>query len=165
MSLTPAGTALARRVTHPLLFPLWMLGKLPAAWFVGIRVKELSGERCVTTLPYGWRSTNPYRSTYFAAQAMAAELSTGALVLLAAAETGRSFSTLVVDMEGSFSRKASALLTFTCEGGAEALQACRESAERGEARTLTLETVGRLPDGSEASRFQFRWSVKARGGR
>jgi hypothetical protein len=161
--LTSAAGALRSRVLHPVAFPLWMLGRLPAAWFAGVRVEALDAARCVASVPYGWRSTNPFRSTYFAAQAMAAEMSTGALVLLAAEQTGGGFATLIVDMQATFGKKATGTARFTCEGGAEAIAACAEARAGGTPRTVALETVGRLEDGTEVSRFVFRWSVKARG--
>ncbi len=160
--LTPDAARLQRQVSNRWLFALWMLTKLPAALFAGVRLRALDLERCQTAIPYGWRSTNPFRSTYFAAQAMAAELATGALVLLAAEQAGGRFSTLIVDMRATFGKKASATVTFTCEGGAEALAACQDARATGEARTIVLHAVGLLPDGAEASRFTFTWSVKAR---
>ena len=78
--LTPSGTKARDQMSGAFGFWLWMLMKLPAALFCGVRLREVGEERCVTTIPYGWRSQNPFKSTYFAAQAMAAEMSTGALV-------------------------------------------------------------------------------------
>lgn len=160
MPLSPAALALQRSVEHPLTFRLWMLAKLPAALFAGVSLRSIDEARCVCTVPYGWRSQNPFRSTYFAAQAMAAEMSTGALVLLATADAP--FSTLIVDMRATFGRKATGLATFTCEGGADVFAAVEAARATGEARTVVLESVGRLSDGTEVSRFTFTWSVKAR---
>lgn len=158
MPLSPRAQAYARRVANPFFLPIWMFFKLPSALFVGARITELTGERCVATAPYSWRSQNPFRSTYFAVQAMAAELSTGALVLLHTYD--HRFSTLVVDMKATFGKKATALAFFTCEGGAQVEQAVKEAIETGEARTVTLETVGRMRDGTEVSRFVFTWSMR-----
>lgn len=161
MPLHPAAARLQRYVQNPILFRLWMLVKLPAALFAGVRLYELSDRRCVAAVPYGWRSQNPFRSTYFAAQAMAAELSTGAIVLFATAGD-TPFATLIVDMKATFGKKADSLATFTCEGVQQAFAAAEEAKATGEARTIPLETVGRLADGTEVSRFTFTWSIKAR---
>ena len=161
MPLSPKAQAYANRVAHPIFLPLWMLFKLPSALFVGARITELSAARCVATVPYSWRSQNPFRSTYFAVQAMAAELSTGALVLLHTYD--HPFSTLVVDMKATFGKKATSLATFTCEDGALVEQAVKEALETGEGRTVTMETVGRMKDGTEVSRFTFTWSVRKKG--
>lgn len=162
MDLSPSARTLQGRVTRPALLWVWLLVKLPAALFVGVRLRELTPERCRTTVPYGWRSQNPFQSTYFAAQAMAAELSTGALTLLAAANAEVPFGTLIVGMTASFSKKAAGTVTFTCEEGAAVFAAVQAARESGDARTVTLTTVGRLDDGVEASRFTFTWSVKPR---
>src|SRR4029434_3796701 len=80
---TPAADKLRNRVRNPWLMRGFMLAKLPLALIAGVCVRGLDRERCVVTVPYGWRTTNPFRSTYFAALSMAAEMSTGALSMVA----------------------------------------------------------------------------------
>lgn len=162
MHLTPAAERLRSRMTSPLVFWFFSFLKLPAAWFAGVRLISLDHARCVTGVPYGWRSQNPFSSIYFAAQAMAAELSTGALVMLGTENAEVPFSMLIVDLHASFGKKAVADTTFVCEGGEAVHQAVAEAKSTGEARTIVLETVGRMADGTEVSRFRFTWSVKAR---
>lgn len=144
---------------------LWMLLKLPAALFCGVRLHTLTEAECVTSVPYGWRSQNPFKSIYFAAQAMAAELSTGAIVLLAAADAGVPISTLIVSVHATFGKKAVGRVRFTCEGGDAIFAAVRDTKATGKASTVTVETVGRMADGVETSRFTFTWSVKAKASR
>jgi len=91
---------------------------------------------------------------------MAAEMSTGALVLLHTADVP--FSTLILDIKGSFGKKATSTAWFTCEGGDAVVAAAAEAVATGEPRTIALETVGRMADGTEVSRFVFTWSIKAR---
>ncbi len=162
MTLSPAAIAFQNRATHWLLMTFWMWVKLPAAAFAGVGCKRLDAAGCATTVPYGWRSQNPFKSTYFAAQAMAAELSTGALVLLATIDGGVPFSTLILDIQGTFGKKAVSTTTFTCSGGEAVFRAVAEARATGEARTVVLETIGIQEDGSEVSRFRFTWSVKAK---
>lgn len=159
-ALTAAQARMHRSMTHPILFRGWLLAKLPAALFTGVSLRELSRAHCVTTVPYGWRSQNPFKSTYFAALAMAAEMSTGALVLFCTSDSP--CSTLIVGMTASFGKKATGTTTFVCTGGDIVAQAVREAVATGEPRVFTLETVGTLADGAEVSRFTFTWSVKAR---
>ncbi len=165
MTLSPAGNAFVRRVTHPFLFRFWLLLKLPSALFAGVSLKQIGTNGCDTTVPFGWRSQNPFQSTYFATQAMAAELSTGALVLLATTDAGVPFSTLIVEMRATFGKKATATTTFSCVSGADIFAAVAQARSSGEARVIVVETVGRLPDGAEVSRFWFTWSVKTRSAR
>ena len=68
-STTPAAEKIRSRLLSPFLMRGYMLAKLPLALMAGLRVRELDRDRCVVTVPYGWRTTNPFRSTYFAAQA------------------------------------------------------------------------------------------------
>jgi hypothetical protein len=159
-ALTEGQARMQRSITHPILFRGWLLAKLPAALFTGVGLRELTLARCVTTVPYGWRSQNPFKSTYFAALAMAAELSTGALVLFSTASTP--CSTLIVGMTATFGKKATGTTTFVCTGGDVVAEAVREAVATGEPRVFTLETVGTLADGAEVSRFTFTWSVKPR---
>lgn len=164
MTTTPAPSAakLLRRMQSPLLMRLYFLAKLPLALVAGLKVREITEERCVTSVPYGWRSTNPFRSTYFAAQAMAAELSTGALALLATELAPAPVAMLIVGLEASFEKKATALTTFVCPDGAKVAAAVAEASRTGEPATARLETVGTMPDGTVVARFAFTWSFKKR---
>ena len=158
----PGFEKLRRRVRNPFLIRLFLLTQLPLGFFAGLRVRSLDEERCETTVPYGWRSKNPFRSTYFAAQAMAAELSTGALAMAAVKAASAPVAMLIVDLEATFGKKATALSVFTCEGGAALRAAVQETLATGEPATATVETVGRMEDGTEVSRFRFTWSFKKR---
>ena len=140
----------------------FFLAKLPLAWFAGLRVHALTEERCEFLLPRGWRTQNPFRSSYFAAQAMAAELSTGALMMLATEAAGAPISMLVSDMRATFEKKAISDAVFACEDGAKAFAAVAETLRTGEGATAEMETVGRMADGTVVSRFVFTWSVKRR---
>lgn len=151
-----------RRMLNPILIRAFMLAKMPLGLFAGLRIRSVDIDRCETTVPYGWRSTNPFRSIYFAAQSMAAELSTGAIAMLAVELAPQPVAMLITGLESGFSKKATARTTFTCEGGAKIFAAVRETVATGEPATARVETVGRMPDGTEVSRFVFTWSFKKR---
>jgi len=55
--------------------------KLPSAFICGVRAKQIDENKCVVTVKHRWMNQNPFNSMYFAVQAMAAELATGALVM------------------------------------------------------------------------------------
>jgi hypothetical protein len=149
---------------NPLKMRAYFLAKLPLALFAGLRVQSLSADRCQVVVPRGWRSTNPFKSTYFAAQTMAAELSTGALVMLATQSAAAPVAMLITDMHATFEKKASADAVFTCEDGAKAFAAVAETLRTGEGVTAEMESVGRMADGTIVSRITFTWSVKKRSG-
>lgn len=148
-----------RRVNNPFLFGLFQLWKLPAAWFMGLRVVQCNGQSCTIRLPYGWRSQNPFRSVYFAAQCAAAEMSTG-LLALAALQERPAASMLVVKIEAEFLKKASAPLLFTCDEGPLVETTIQAAIDSGLGQTLRLCSTGRLPDGTEAARVWVTWSFK-----
>jgi Domain of unknown function (DUF4442) len=153
------------RLRNPFLLRLYFLAKLPLALFAGLRMDTLTREKCEVSVPYGWRSTNPFRSTYFAAQAMAAELSTGALAMAAVRAAPVRVALLIVNLEAVFEKKATARATFTCEAGDAIQAAVTRAIETGEPQTVRAETAGRLPDGVVIARFWFTWSFKAKTGK
>ena len=66
--------ALRLRLLKPWNFKAYLWGKLPLAACAGLSLRQLDESGCTVGLPGGWRTQNPFRSTYFAAQAMAAVL-------------------------------------------------------------------------------------------
>lgn len=148
-----------RRANTPWKMRLFLLWKLPAAWFMGVRVRSCDLEKCVVELPYGWQSQNPFHSTYFAAQCAAGELSTG-LLAMAYLQEGPPVSMLVTHIEADFSKKASETLVFTCNDGPVFQSTIQKALETGEAQTFQAESIGNLPDGREAVRVRITWSFK-----
>ncbi|WP_425638547.1 DUF4442 domain-containing protein [Algoriphagus yeomjeoni] len=145
-------------MSNPFYFWFGMLIKLPSAIFWKFRIKELDAEKCVVTIPYSWRTQNPFKSIYFAAMAGAAELSTGALCQLAISGLGK-YSMLVVDFRAEYFKKANQKITFTCEQGQElfALLAALEPNDTGK---LTMISTGKNPQQEEVARFYVTWSFK-----
>ncbi len=158
----PAASKLRRRMLSPFLMRGYFLAKLPLALIAGLKIRELDEEHCVATVPYGWRTTNPFRSTYFAALSMAAELSTGAIAMNAVELAPRPVAMLIVGLTASFEKKANGLTSFTCRDGRKIADAVARAVATGEPATAEAETVGTLPDGTVVARFTFTWSFKAR---
>lgn len=154
-----------KRATNPVLQRLFFLSKLPAAGFMGVRVQDLTPDAATVSLPYGWRSKNPFRSTYFAAQAAAAELSTGLLISEHIQGRGK-IAMLITHMEADFIQTATDRTLFICNQGQEIIQAVQETIATGESRRISLVVKGIQPqaDGSslEVSNFTFEWSIKAK---
>lgn len=145
-------------MTNPYIFWLAMLVKLPSAIFWRLRVRTLEMESCEVTIPYFWRSQNPFKSIYFAALAGAAELSTGALCQLALAGKG-SFSMLVVDFRAEYFKKANTKITFTCDQGT-ALFDLIDKMEKGATDQLTMISTGKNTSGETVAKFYITWSFK-----
>lgn len=148
-------------ITSPIKQRLWLLTKLPSALFMGVRVRECTPEHAKVSVPYGWRSQNPFKSIYFAAQAAAAEMSTGLLAMMALAGRGN-VSVLVADIKGEFIKKAVSKTTFTCVESNKIFDAVRKAIETGEGQTVTVESIGTQETGEVVSRFYFTWTFKVR---
>lgn len=147
---------------HPLKFRLFLLTKLPSAFFAGVRLREMNENRCVVSVPYKWFSQNPFRSTYFACLAMAGEMSTGALGLAYLYKRKPAVSMLVVSVHAEYLKKAVGRTTFTCEDGPVFKRMIEEAIETGEARTVGARTVGRNAEGEMVAEMTVIWSFKAR---
>ncbi|MFN0013268.1 MAG: DUF4442 domain-containing protein [Saprospiraceae bacterium] len=141
---------------------IFMWWKLPAAAFMGLSISACSAEQAVVRLPYRWRSQNPFRSTYFAAQCAAAEMSTGLLALVAL-DGQVPVSMLIVGIEAEFLKKASETLLFSCTSGHEIAHAIQQAVDSNEPQTLRVLSIGTLPNGTEAARAWVTWSFKKKG--
>ena len=139
-----------------------MLKSLPSAYFSGVRLKSISDESCTVAVPYKWFSTNPFRSTYFACLAMAAEMSTGVLALANTYKTKPAVSMLVLKLEASFHKKATGKTLFTCNQGREIARAVKEAKETGEARTVEAISTGVNENGETVAVFKITWTFKAK---
>lgn len=144
----------------PIRRNMFFVMKLPALAFFGVEVQELTATRCQVRLPFTWRTQNPFQSVYFAAQAAAAELASGALVLRGVSGHPE-ISMLVTGLTGTFTKKAKQDIFFACDDGS-ALLAGISRALQGEETTVVVLSTGRLADGTEVSRFSLTWSLKKR---
>lgn len=141
---------------------LFLLRKLPAAFFSGVRIEAITAESCAVSVRYGWFTQNPFRSTYFACLAMAAEMSTGALAMAAVYGRTPSASMLITGMESRFTKKATGKTTFTCNDGALLLQAIETTIESGMPQTIKVYSKGVDDGGIVIAEFWFTWSFKAK---
>ncbi len=146
----------------PFRFRLYLLFKLPAAFFSGIRIKEITNEKCITSVPFTWLTQNPFHSTYFASLAMAAEMSTGVLALINTINKVPAVSMLVTKMEANYFKKAKGITFFTCTQGSEIATAVNEAATGKDGKTVTVKSTGRNKSEELIAEFIFTWSFKAK---
>ena len=136
--------------------------KLPSAWICGVRIKNIDARKCQVGVRHRWINQNPFNSMYFAVQAMAAELSTGALVMKEVRDSGQKISMLVKSNKSFFHKKATGKILFTSFDAAEVRNAVEEAIKTGEGQTLWMNSVGTNEDGVEVSNFSFEWTLKMR---
>jgi hypothetical protein len=145
---------------HPLKFRLYLLAKLPAAYFSGLRVVKADAENCLVSVPYKHFTRNPFRSTYFACLSMAAELSTGLLAMANVYRRQPAVSMLITGVEAQFHKKATGLTTFSCVEGAKIKEAVEAAIQSGEGQQLKVCSTGINGQGEAVASFWFTWSFK-----
>jgi len=138
----------------------FILFKLPSAYFSGVRVKSISETTCTTSVKHRWINQNPFKSMFWAVQGMAAELSTGVLVLSFIKESGKPVSMLVANNKATFSKKATGRITFKCEDGAKIKETIEKTIKTGEGQTCWMYSKGIDTGGNIVSEFAFEWTVK-----
>lgn len=157
-----AASDFIRIVRHPVKFRLFLLRKLPAAFFSGVRIREMDEYHCVVTIPFKWLTQNPFRSTYFASLSMAAEMSTGALGLAHIYKRQPAVSMLVVKVESNYFKKAVGITRFTCNDGMALKATIEKAISSGEAQSFTARSSGVNKEGETVAEFLVTWSFKSR---
>jgi hypothetical protein len=160
--LNPSQQSFFSVVNHPLKFPAYLLYKLPAAFFSGIKIREVNEVRCITSVPYRWLTQNPFRSTYFASLAMAAEMSTGMLALSNVYKRTPPISMLVTKMEAVYFKKAIETTFFRCENGKEIAEAIDEASSGPEPKKVIARSTGFDTRNDLIAEFLFTWSFKSK---
>ncbi|MDT7832934.1 DUF4442 domain-containing protein [Flavobacteriaceae bacterium S356] len=140
----------------------FMLFKLPLAYIGGVRVKKISETDCIVKIKHRWLNQNPFKSMFWAAQGMAAEMTTGVLVMKNIAASNRKVSMLVTNQKGTFTKKATGRIQFVCKDGNKVADAIQRSIDTGEGQTITMLAEGINEEQISVSSFEFEWSLKVK---
>ena len=141
---------------------LFIFVKLPSAFICGVRAKHIDALKCEATVKYRYMNQNPFNSMYFAVQAMAAELTTGALVLSQIKDSKKNISMLVANSKSNFSKKAVGRITFTCNDGILIANAVKAAVATNEGQTIWMKSIGINENGEQVSEFDFEWSIRVK---
>ncbi|MEO6883617.1 MAG: DUF4442 domain-containing protein [Bacteroidia bacterium] len=141
---------------------MYLLKSLPMAYLAGIRVKEFSAEKTILSIQFSWLTQNPFRSIYFACLAMAAEISTGLLVMNGIYNSSPKISMLVTKNQSSFFKKAVGKISFTCSDGKLISEAIQQAKQNESGITIDVKSVGVDEAGDTVAEFFFTWSLKAK---
>ena len=114
----------------------------------------------MVTVKHRWFNQNPFKSMFWAVQGMAAEYTTGALVISKINDSGKKVSMLVTNNDASFTKKATGRITFTCEDGHLIKEALEKTIATGEGQAFTMKSIGVNKDGVVVSTFNFEWSIR-----
>jgi hypothetical protein len=140
----------------------FMFFKLPLGWWSGMRVLSITETTASVKIKHKWMNQNPFKSMFWAAQGMAAEMSTAVLVMQEIEKSNRKVSMLVTHQEGDFFKKATGKIIFTCNGGKQIREAIEKSIKTNEGQVIVLTSEGVNEDGVLVSNFQFQWSLKVK---
>lgn len=135
---------------------------LPMGFLSGMKISKLTEDKCSVTVPYKRKNKNPFQSTFWAVLGMAAEMSSGALLIMYTHKQRPSVAMIIVNCTGNFVKKATDITTFTCNDGQKIKQAIKTAIEKEEAQLIECHMKGVNEAGEEVANFVFTWSVKAR---
>ncbi|MDF1696024.1 MAG: DUF4442 domain-containing protein [Saprospiraceae bacterium] len=148
-----------KKITSSFNFLKFSFLKLPSLSWWGVCLLSLEDEQCKVTIPFSWRTQNPFGSMYFAAQAGAAELSTGLLCMQALSGRGK-WSMYVIGFEAEYGVTAKTKVTFSCEDGGALIETLDEIEASGVPKELIMISTGTNTNGQMVSRFKIKWSFK-----
>jgi hypothetical protein len=160
--MNPQFQVFRKQITQALKFRLFLLQKLPSAFFAGLKIESFDEKHAAVTVKHKWFNQNPFRSLYFAIQSMAAEMSTGLLCYGQLYQRKPAVSMLVLQVKGSFSKKATGKITFTCNDGAAIEEAVEEAVKSGNGTIVKCLSVGKDEISEIVSEFEVVWSFKTK---
>ncbi len=140
----------------------FMLLNLPLGFLAGLKVISIERSRASVSIPYKYLNKNPFRSIYFAALSMAAELSTGVLAMAAVEEANKPIALLVLNMKADFKKKATGKIIFTCNEGNKIFNTAQKCLQSNEGQIVTISSIGLDKNGNEVASFEFSWTFKRR---
>jgi len=143
----------------PLGINLYTFFNLPSAWWCGVRVKEISSKYCSIKVNLNWINKNPFKSIFWAIQGMAAELSTGVLIMQASKSFKCDISMLVINNKATFTKKAKGQIVFSCDNGEAVDKTFTKLLKKNKSQTLWLKAKGIDKEGDIVSTFDFEWTL------
>tara|TARA_B100000795_G_scaffold232125_1_gene190267 strand:+ start:280 stop:753 length:474 start_codon:yes stop_codon:yes gene_type:complete len=149
-----------KKVNNSFLYSLFLIQKLPIAWISGLKVAGVTKDSAKVNIKFKYLNKNPFKSMYFACQAMAAEMSTGLLALGCLDAQSEKVSMLVIDLNCSFTKKAIGTIQFVCEDGAKVKACIDEAVETGKGVVCVMQSKGFNEAGDCVSTFNINWTFK-----
>jgi hypothetical protein len=138
----------------------FLFSKLVIAWIAGVRFLSVYDDCAKTTVTLSWFNQNPFRSIFWAVLGMAAELSTGILLMKAIKNNEVKASMLVTQNQGFFYKKAVGKIVFTCEVGDRIKPLFEQLIQDNEPKKIELVSNGYNEQGELVCAFKFEWSLK-----
>jgi hypothetical protein len=145
-----------------LKYNLFLLRKLPAAYFCGVRIRSLDSDQCEIKITLNWFNKNPFKSMFWAAQGMAAELTTGLMITDKIKKSGYDISMLLISNKANYFKKATGTIIFNCNQGNKIDHTIEKLIALKIPQTIVLSSTGINKQNVTVSKFTFEWSLKIR---
>ena len=143
-------------------YTFFLFFKLPSAFFCGVRLKFIDSSKSIVSIKHSWFNKNPYKSIFWAAQGMAAELTTGSLLVNVIKQSGLNVSMLVVENKSFFYKKATGKIIFQCNEGKQIQNLINSLNHENNKGVIELKSTGFDTNNIKVSEFTFKWSLKVR---
>ena len=145
-----------------LKYNLFLLRKLPSAYFCGARIRSLDSEQCEIKITLNWFNKNPFKSMFWAAQGMAAELTTGLMITDKIKKSGYDISMLLISNSSNYFKKATGTIIFNCSQGNKIDDMIEKLINLKTPQKIVLSSTGINRQNITVSKFIFEWSLKIR---
>ncbi len=143
----------------PIRINIFNFFKLPSVWWCGIRVTKIDDVSCQVKVVHRWINQNPFKSMFWAVQGMAAELTTGVLIMEAIQNSKRKVSMLVLNNRANFSKKARGKVLFECDEKQKLSKAMNQLIKTQKPQSIWLTSKGIDQNGDIVSTFEFEWTL------
>ena len=120
---------------------------------------QIQEKHCEVKVKHRWINQNPFKSLFWAVQGMAAELTTGVLLMKEIQSSNQKISMLVINNKANFSKKARGRITFSCSPEDKISKAIQQLLETNEPQTLWLTSKGVDENQVVVSTFEFEWTL------
>lgn len=135
---------------------------LPMGFLSGMRIAQLDDELCEVHLRYSWLIKNPFRSTFWAVLGMAAEMSTGALLVSYTRNQPQRVSFILIENEAKYYKKGRGKMRFICNYSAQVKQIIQKAISDVEKHEIQLPVSVLNASGELISEMSFKWMVQQR---
>lgn len=135
---------------------------LPMGFLSGMRIAQLDDELCEVHLSYSWLIKNPFRSTFWAVLGMAAEMSTGALLVSYTRNQLQRISFILIENEAKYYKKGRGKMRFICNYSAQVKEVVQQAISDDEKHEIQLPVRVMNATGELISEMSFTWVVQRR---
>jgi len=142
----------------------WTLAKIPLVFLVRPKVLELTKNRCEVMIPLNYVTRNHFKSMYFGALCMGADLAGGIFAIEVIESSGKKVSFIFKDFKAEFLKRPEKDVHFICEEGEKIKKAIQETIQTKKRVNSTIAiwaTTPKITGDEPVAKFLLTISVKA----